>query len=132
MANNPYENKWTKSDRIGTGGQGLTHHAKSNPDDGKSYALKLLKEQRNQERRERMFVEVTALQILQHPNIPKYFDSNAANYTDNAEDFYLITEYIPGQTLQGILQIKRRNFIDLKNRRNRKWCYTRITSSSTK
>jgi hypothetical protein len=59
MANNSYEYKWTKGVRIGKGGQGLTYLATSKPIDEKQYALKLLKDQRNQERRERMFVEVS-------------------------------------------------------------------------
>src|SRR5690606_16883133 len=106
MAKAPYKYKWTKDNRIGKGGQGLTYHSESIPKDGKSYALKLLKEQRNQERRDRMFVEVSALQILEHQNIPEYFDSNADEYKNNQVDLYLITEFIPGPTLQDFINEK--------------------------
>jgi len=103
MAKNPYEHKWTIGDRIGKGGQGLTYFSHLKSEDGVFYALKLLKEQRNQERRDRMFVEVSALQVLEHPNIPKYFDSNATEYRNNHVDLYLVTEFVPGPTLQDFI-----------------------------
>jgi eukaryotic-like serine/threonine-protein kinase len=103
MAKYPYEHKWTKGDPIGKGGQGLTYSSQLKGEDVGLYALKILKEQRNQERRGRMFMEVAALRALQHPNIPKYFDSNADEFENNQVDLYLVTEYVSGLTLQDFI-----------------------------
>jgi eukaryotic-like serine/threonine-protein kinase len=100
MKKTTYGHKWTKGERLGKGGQGLTYFSEPIPKDGNVYALKLLKEQRNQERRDRMFIEVTATQILEHPNIPQFIDSNAHEYKNNEVDLYLVSEYINGPTLQ--------------------------------
>lgn len=106
MANNEYSNKWQRNDMLGKGGQGLTYHCRSIPDDGSYYALKLLKDNKDEERRERMFVEVSALQILNHPNIPAFVDSNASSFKEKNVTLYLVTEYVPGQTLQEFIESK--------------------------
>ena len=100
MAKSGYAEKWIRGDKIGGGGQAFTYFAISNPNDGKAYALKVLKEQKNHERRERMFLEVGALKTLQHSNIPKFIDSNAYNYEDIREELFLVMEYIPGHPLE--------------------------------
>jgi len=101
MAKDSYKQSWIKGDGIGKGGQGLTYLTKRITDDGVQYALKLLKEQKNAERRERMYVEVASLKTLQHFRIPKYIDSNADQYLNIEEDLFLVTEFVPGPTLEG-------------------------------
>lgn len=103
MAKKTYEHKWTKGDQLGKGGQGFTYLSQLKGENDGLYALKILKEQRNQERRGRMFMEVAALRALQHPNIPKYFDSNADEFENNQVDLYLVTEYVSGLTLQDFI-----------------------------
>lgn len=100
----PWEDNWIKKDILGKGGQGLTYCAKRKPEDGRFYVLKILKEQKDIERRERMSIEVAALRTLEHSNIQKFIDSNAHNFKSLDEELYLITEYIPGPTLQEFIK----------------------------
>lgn len=95
-----WENKWKKGDLIGKGGQGFTYFANDIASSRQNYAIKFLKEQKDKERRERMFLEVSALQVLIHPNIPRLIDSNEDKYQEIDHDLYLVTDYIPGPTLQ--------------------------------
>src|SRR5688500_5071460 len=95
-----WENEWIKGVRLGKGGQGLTYRAQRKIDHSDDYALKLLKEQKIDSRRERMFLEVSTLQILNNIGISKFIDYNASDYKDKAKDLYIVTEFIPGQTLQ--------------------------------
>ncbi len=94
-----WETKWKKGDRIGKGGQGLTYFA-SDINTGSTYAIKFLKEQKVLERRERMFIEVSALKILSHPNIPKLIDSNEDKFKDEDHELFVVSEFIPGPTLE--------------------------------
>lgn len=90
---------------IGKGGQGLTYFANDISEPEKKYVIKFLKEQKNKERRERMFLEVSALKVLIHPNIPKLIDSNEDKYQEINHDLYLVADYIPGPTLQEYIDI---------------------------
>jgi eukaryotic-like serine/threonine-protein kinase len=94
-----WEKKWKKGDRIGKGGQGLTYFA-FEKNTGSTYAIKFLKEQKVIDRRERMFIEVSALKILNHPKIPKLIDSNEDKYNNKEHDLFLVSEFIPGPTLE--------------------------------
>jgi len=98
--NKPWKQKWNIRERIGKGGQGLTHLASPIDDDSKVYAIKFLKHQKNIERRQRMFIEISALRILNNPNIPRLIDHNANSYHNFEEEMYMVNEYITGSTLQ--------------------------------
>ena len=100
---NLWKNTWEKGNRIGKGGQGLTHFA-IHKESQEFYVIKFLKEQGSKERRERMFSEVTTLKILDHPNIPKLIDSNEHLFNDSNYELYMVTEYIPGETLQKYIE----------------------------
>jgi eukaryotic-like serine/threonine-protein kinase len=97
--NKTWEEKWEKGDRIGKGGQGLTYFAHEISSES-TFAIKFLKEQKVSERRERMFIEVSALKILNHPSIPKHVDSNEEYFKDDRHELYLVSEYIAGPTLE--------------------------------
>lgn len=103
--NRTWEEKWIKEERIGKGGQGLTFVTKSKSDNNSKYAIKFLKEQKNPERRQRMFVEISALRILQHPNIPVLIDDNAEAYKENVDELYMVSSYISGLTLEKFLKL---------------------------
>jgi serine/threonine-protein kinase len=96
---NTWKEQWEKGGRIGKGGQGLTFFV-THKESGEQFAIKFLKEQGILERRERMYVEVSSLKILNHPNIPKLIDSNESTFKDITHKLYMVSEYIPGITLQ--------------------------------
>jgi len=64
------------------------------------FFLKILRQQGDPSRRSRMYREVSAYRTLHHQGIPKLVDSNADAYEDLSFKLFLVTEYIPGQTLQ--------------------------------
>ena len=75
--NNPWHKNWEKDKEIGSGGQGRTFLAKPRNSSVPlgQYVLKILKKQKDEERRARMHREVTALTTLDHPGIPQVIDS---------------------------------------------------------
>jgi serine/threonine-protein kinase len=88
---------------LGKGGQGtsyLTERLGVDGEPGKKYVLKILNSQGDPDRRARMFREVAALETLNHPGIPKVVETNADEYKDQQQALYLVTEFIPGPTLE--------------------------------
>ena len=67
---------------------------------GERFVLKVLKSQNDPDRRGRMHREVAALEILEHARIPKCVESNAVQFKDLAVPLFLVTEFIPGPTLE--------------------------------
>jgi len=99
----PWDKNWEKGALIGEGGQGCTYHATSK--NGKSgFVLKTLKNQKNLERRARMFIEVSNLKILNHEFIPKLIESNTDDYRDSSKDLYFVSEFISGSTLEKYIE----------------------------
>ncbi|NEP08561.1 MAG: hypothetical protein F6K25_06090 [Okeania sp. SIO2G4] len=76
--NQPWDENWEIIKRIGSGGQGQTFSVKRRKDvfPSNQYVLKKLNNQKDNERRGRMYREVAALKTLNHSGIPKIFDSN--------------------------------------------------------
>jgi serine/threonine protein kinase len=102
MRRDVWREKWVKGAILSAeGGQGWTYLATrvGSPDEQPCYVLKDLKRQQDGERRSRMYQEVANLMVLEHPGIAKCVDSNAEHFRDD-EELYLVTEYIPGQSLQ--------------------------------
>jgi serine/threonine-protein kinase len=99
----PWESTWEKIDLLSAGGgQGKVSFVerRGSPPGERRFALKELKRQDDPERRKRMHREVAALQTLDHPGIPRCLDSNAAQFDDLDVMLYLVTEFIPGPTLE--------------------------------
>lgn len=96
-----WEINWSIGNKIGGGGHGttycVTHKDESLTKD--PFALKILKQQKDHERRKRMHREVTALETLDHKGIPRIIDSNTSQYNEETE-LYMVSEYIPGPTLE--------------------------------
>jgi serine/threonine-protein kinase len=103
--NKPWDEKWERVKQIGGGGQGETFLVQ--PKDPKilpqTSALKILKNQKDPERRKRMYREVAALKTLNCPGIPQLIDSN---YDQFATDvlLYMVGEFIEGKTLSQLLE----------------------------
>lgn len=89
---------WTEHEKLGQGGQGVTHRVHHNESDSIG-CLKKLSKQNDAERRLRFFREATAYDTCQHALIPSLLASNAHNHADPEHKLFLVTEFIPGPTL---------------------------------
>jgi serine/threonine protein kinase len=95
-----WQERWHPRGELEGGGQGEARIVSRG--DGSSdtkYFLKILKHQNDPERRRRMYREVAAYQTLEHPRIPKFVESNAAEYAELSFKLYMVTELVPGMTL---------------------------------
>lgn len=99
---------------IGQGGFGSVYRARDMQQYGRLVAIKQinlekLNPQEVIEATDTFNREVTLLSSLNHPNLPKIY----AHFTD-ANHWYLVMEYIEGQTLEEYLQRKRRGYLSLR------------------
>ena len=103
--NKPWDEKWERVKQIGGGGQGETFLVQ--PKDPKIFpqtgALKILKNQKDPERRKRMYREVAALKTLNCPGIPQLIDSNYDQFATDVP-LYMVGEFIEGKTLSQLLE----------------------------
>jgi len=103
--NKPWDEKWEKVKLIGGGGQGETFLVQ--PKDPKIFSqtcvLKILKNQKDPERRQRMYREVAALKTLNCPGIPQLIDSNFDQFATDVP-LYMVGEFIEGKTLSQLLE----------------------------
>jgi serine/threonine-protein kinase len=101
----PWDEKWEKVKQIGSGGQGETFLVQ--PKDPKIFSqacvLKILKNQKDPERRQRMYREVAALKTLNCFGIPKLIDSNCDQFATDVP-LYMVGEFIEGKTLSQLLE----------------------------
>lgn len=96
----PWEANWEKLRQLPGGGQGETWIVRRRGDTDGEHVLKVLKHQGDSERRKRMYREVEALRLLQHPAIPRIVESNADQYSDADVPLYFVATYVDGQTLE--------------------------------
>jgi eukaryotic-like serine/threonine-protein kinase len=95
-----WKERWHSEGELEGGGQGAARIVSLRGGcSHTSYFLKILKHQNDLERRRRMYREVAAYQTLQHPRIPKFVESNAAEYADLSFKLYMVTELVSGVTL---------------------------------
>ena len=94
-----WEDKWQLGDRLGKGGQGVTHVATSLDGNTKG-ALKYLKNNSDNQARGRMKREVSNLQALLSVggNVPRVLDHNTEEFAGKRQ-LYVVMELIPGTTL---------------------------------
>lgn len=95
-----WSSRWKIITQCGSGGQGTTHLCRRIDETDGQYVIKLLSRQNVPERRARMVREVAALKTLNHANIQRYVDSNVDAFKDIDCKLYIVTEYIPGPTLE--------------------------------
>jgi protein kinase-like protein len=99
---------------IGQGGFGSVYRARDMQKRGRLVAIKQivldkLKPQEIIEATDTFNREVTLLSALKHPNLPKIY----AHFTDTSH-WYLVMEYIEGQTLEEYLKRSRRGYFSLR------------------
>lgn len=102
VKNKPWKGRWRELGPLGGGGQGtatLVEPLDTGLPSGQ-YVLKVLNDQKDADRRGRMYREVAALRTLDHPGVPRVIESNADQYADVQQQLFLVTEYIKGPTLE--------------------------------
>lgn len=103
--NKPWDEKWEKVKQIGGGGQGETFlvHPKDPKILSQTCVLKILKNQKDPERRTRMYREVAALKTLNCLGIPQLIDSNYDQFATDVP-LYMVGEFIEGKTLSQFVE----------------------------
>ena len=103
--NKPWDEKWERVKQIGGGGQGETFLVQSKDPKilSQTGVLKILKNQKDPERRKRMHREVAALKTLNCPGIPQLIDSNYDQFATDVP-LYMVGEFIEGKTLSQLLE----------------------------
>lgn len=103
--NKPWDEKWETIRPIGGGGQGDTFlvKPKDSPTNDRPGVLKILKNQKDPERRRRMHREVAALRTLDCPGIPRLIESNSDQFAADVP-LFMIGEFIEGKTLSQFLE----------------------------
>jgi serine/threonine protein kinase len=103
--NKPWDEKWEIVKPIGGGGQGDTFlvQPKDSPIPHQTFVLKILKNQKDPERRKRMHREVAALSTLDCPGIPRLIESNSDQFAADVP-LYMVGEFIEGKTLSQFLE----------------------------
>src|SRR5262245_24707807 len=97
----PWDDNWERVKELPGGGQSKTFVVKRRDIDSKdNYVLKILRRQDELERRRRMAREVTALQQLDHPRLPKIIESNTDAVDDIDIPLFFVMDHIDGQTLE--------------------------------
>jgi len=109
----PWDDKWIIEKEMGGGGQGTTFLVNKIKNDTKG-VLKVLKNQKSDQARRRMFVEVSNLTALHSAGckVPKILDSNIEKFEQKGVKLYFVMEHISGKSLADTVQEK--NGLSLK------------------
>lgn len=91
--------RWKVIKSIASGGQGEVFKV-IDINTNKLGALKFLKNQKDLERRTRMFREITNVQKLDDGHLMKILDSNKSGYKDVDSKLFYVSEFIDGITLE--------------------------------
>ncbi len=97
--NKKWHEKWEKLKDLGDGGQGKAFLA-HRKDDKTHACIKVIKHNKDDERRRRFCREATAYDTYRIENIPKLIESNAHHHSDVAYELYIATDFIEGSTLE--------------------------------
>ncbi|EPF7466945.1 protein kinase [Serratia marcescens] len=92
---------WVADGDKKSGGQGEAWPAVRS---GMRAFLKVLKSQKDSERRARMYREAVALYTYEHPGIPSLIESNCHLYEQMNYKLYLVTEIVEGPTLREYIE----------------------------
>jgi len=98
-----YKIRWKIDESLVGGGQGDAFVAISR-DSGQRVFLKLLKNQKDPERRARFAREAVAYETYRHAALPTLIESNTHLYSDLEAKLYIATELVPGPTLSKFIE----------------------------
>lgn len=93
------DGQWIISETMGRGGQGEVFKV-TDSIDSCFYALKFLNKQSDEERRQRMFMEVCNVKHLSDRHLMNITYSNAEKYKDLSEKLYYVSDFIDGISLE--------------------------------
>lgn len=92
---------WQEKEKLSEGGQGWTKLVEH---EGTAGVLKILKMQKDPERRARMRRESVALQMLSHARIPKFIECNTDKFAEVDVELYIVMEFIGGRPLSKLVE----------------------------
>lgn len=102
-----WKERWKEIDKLPGGGQGEAFVVEALEGGGRAF-LKVLKQQRDAERRSRFVREAIAYETFVHKASPKLIETNAHLHSDQTANLYIATEFVPGPTLSTALEEKGR------------------------
>jgi serine/threonine protein kinase len=110
----PWDEAWNFGERLGKGGQGLTHLVTSKKDSTVQAAVKILKNNKDSQARGRMHREVASLEVLSSAggSVPRVLDHNTQFYGDDSVELFVVMEYVPGSTLREVVDARGRIPLD--------------------
>jgi serine/threonine-protein kinase len=73
--------------------------------DGNKVFIKILSRQKDQERRARMYREVSALETLSFAGIPRLIQTNVRHFADPEYKLYFAMEFVSGKTLDDVARL---------------------------
>jgi eukaryotic-like serine/threonine-protein kinase len=102
----PWSNSWEVIRKLGKGGQGETFLVESISDPKRVGVLKSLRNNRNEQARSRIRMEVSNLEALSFRRIkvPSVFWSNVDRFKEEGVPLYFVMQYIEGRTLDEIVR----------------------------
>ena len=92
--------RWKTIEPIGNGGQGTVYKVVDINNTTETFALKLLKKQKDKERRTRMRNEVNNVKLLSNIHLTEIIDTNCDLYEEIDTDLYYVSTYVNGCTLE--------------------------------
>jgi len=122
----PWEEDWTLGERLGKGGQGLTHLVTSKTEPSQTAAIKILKNNADSQARGRMHREVANLTVLVDAGgfVPRVLDHNTQHFEDAGVELFVVMEFIPGKTLKQLIQENSRLSIEKAGQITGRLCNT--------
>src|SRR3712207_4380064 len=89
-----WKEAWVKISDGPSGGHGESKIVRSLAEHGSKFFLKILKDQKNYERRARLYRETSALETIDTKGVPRLIQTNARNFKNKEYQLYLVCEYI--------------------------------------
>lgn len=94
---------YVTGDKLGEGAMGKIYLAKKAGEAASQYVVKVFTSAETEVERERIRREGELLSKIEHPNVVRCFEAGRTG-----AHFYLVLEFVPGETLQAIMERRRR------------------------
>jgi len=110
----PWESSWRDAGKLSSGGQGVTRLVTSSNDPNNKGVLKYLKNNASPAARGRMRREVASMQSLLPlgASVPRVLEHNMAAVENLAAELFIVMEYIPGPTLNALVEANEKLPVD--------------------